>query len=131
MAPALPTSTAELALVTESVLRVRFRPGVSVDAAAAQEIAELGLRMVAGRAHAVLVDARQLAFIDQRARDVLAGQSDPSLVAVALVVESTLQRTMGNIYLAVSRPRRVTRLFTLEGAALRWLEERLVQGVPL
>ena len=69
-----------------------------------------------------VVDIRGVRFADRAARDVFAEDLDFE-IATAIVVESSLSRNLGNLYLRVSRPTRPTRLFGSLEEATQWASE--------
>ena len=62
--------------------------------------------------------------MSKETRDVFARQERSSVSAIALLLESSLQRTLGNLYLNVSHPTIPTRIFTDERLAVLWLREQ-------
>lgn len=62
--------------------------------------------------------------ISKETRDYLASEeSTRNMRALALVVNSSLSKIVGNLFLQFSRPRIPNKLFTDKGKALEWLRQ--------
>ncbi len=115
------TRAAEISTYQEGIVLIRIRDGARLEADEALEIVEATTGMVGREQHGNLVDARGMLYISREARQVLARQDRTSLCGVAILVASTLQRTMANLYLGVARPAVPTRMFGNEHEAVAWL----------
>jgi hypothetical protein len=74
----------------------------------------------------VLVDMRGDARTSKAALDVYASEAATrGCVGSALLTDSALSVIVGNLFIAMSRPRIPTRLFSNEAKALKWLRDLL------
>lgn len=109
-------------------MSIRFRSGIGVEPDHAEQIIQAAKRVASGARHGNLVDARELTYMSSEARQVFARQDATNVSGIAVLVRSSLQRTMGNVYLSVARPRLRTRLFSDESEATAWLQEQNRRG---
>jgi hypothetical protein len=121
MAPMIETESAQVSLRATDVVLVRLRPDVELEPRHADEIVRAAERLCGSTPHGTLVDVRAVRFISHETRQAFARARGRNVRAVAVLVESSLQRTMGNLYLTVSRPTLPTRLFSAEADAIEWL----------
>ena len=72
--------------------------------------------------HPLLIDMRKALALSPGVREYYAGpEAMASANAIAMLIESTGGRIIGNLYLALNRPVVPTRLFTSEPEAIAWL----------
>ena len=110
------------------VVFIRFRPYAEVEPTHAKEISSAADRISRGKRHANLVDVRGLRYMSKETRDAFARQRSSMVAAIAVLVASSLQQAMGNLYLTVSRPVIPTRLFSSEELAIDWLREQCARA---
>ncbi len=115
---------AEIFRHSEGIVQIRFRPQVGIELNHAEEIIQAVLEVAGGKRHGNLVDATRLMFMSTEARQRFGRQSPHTLTGTAIVVRSTLQRTLGNLYLTVSRPANPTKLFATLSDGVSWLHTR-------
>jgi hypothetical protein len=118
------TSAATVSLYEPGIVFIRFREGVDVEPHHAEEIVAAAAQVANGQRHGNIVDVRKLRYMSKQSRDVFARQQRSTVSAVAVVVDSSLQSALGNLYLNVSRPRICTRLFSDEHHAVVWLRQQ-------
>ena len=107
----------------DGILRVQLREHVNYSLQDAKETvaAERALTGPVGKTP-VLVDMRDIDSSDADARkyfaspDVVSGNS-----AIALVVDSSLSKVIGNFFIGIDKPACPTKLFTSENDAADWL----------
>jgi len=77
-----------------------------------------------GVAYPILADARHVSSITKEARDYFASTEGTGLMlASALLLDSVLNRFLGNFFLQINKPKIPLKLFTDENEALKWLEQ--------
>lgn len=118
------TTAATVSLHEEGIVCIALREGVDIEPRHVDEITAAASSLSQGKRHGNLVDARKLRYLSKETRDVFARQERTSVSAIALLLESSLQRTLGNLYLNVSHPTIPTRIFTDERLAVLWLREQ-------
>lgn len=74
-----------------------------------------------------LVDTRKMLFINSEARKYLAAQQRSNLVAIAIVINSVLQKSLANLYFKFTVQATPTKLFTEIAEAEVWLKEQLAE----
>ena len=104
------------------LLRHRLDEGITVKAEHAAGIRE-AVREVADSAPIrAVVDISGVQFADRHARDAIAASLDDSNeVATAVIVGSPISRTLGTLFLKLSRPKRPVKLFLDEEEGARWV----------
>jgi hypothetical protein len=78
-----------------------------------------------GKSYPLLVDMRGIKSVTPEARKYMASIGAILVKAGALITGSPLNRTIGNIFLAIDRPPVPLKLFTDEQKARQWLEKFL------
>lgn len=122
-ADAVSTRTCSL-WMANGILRARFHRGAEVDVADARVNLEVSARLTSGQSARALIDMRLVKSQTSEARALFSGPAAARVAwAVALVVDSPLSRVLGNFYLRFNRPEALTRLFSSEVEAERWLLE--------
>ena len=100
----------------------RLDPGIVVRAEHAAHVAEVVTSLSNGRPVRAVVDISGVQFADREARDAFSHVFDGSVeVATAIIVDSAISRTLGTLFLKLSRPARPVKLFLHEEAASRWV----------
>ena len=99
----------------------RLDTGVVVHAQHVEGIRDAVQELSNGAPVRAVVDASAIAFADRDARDAIAASLDESSeVATAVIVKSPISRTLGTLFLKLSRPGRPVQLFVDEGEAANW-----------
>jgi len=117
------TETAQITKDEEGIVRVVYKQDMKIDLAAAKAnmAGQLQLRDSA-ELLLLLVDTRNVKSISREAREYFAGHEATSCTAaMALIVDSWINKTMGNFFISVSKPQFPTRLFSSETESLSWL----------
>lgn len=107
----------------EEIIFVKFIDKLDMTLEKAQSAVEARLSVCAGISYPVLVDMRGIRSVTREAREYLAGEGTRLIKAGALLVESPLSRTLGNIFLWINKPEVPTRLFSDEKEAKEWLKK--------
>jgi len=82
------------------------------------------VRLCEGTIFPMLSDLRKMKHVDQEARAFLAKpESTVFINAGAFLVNSQLQKILGNFFILIDKPGIPTRLFTDEAEALAWLQQ--------
>ena len=100
----------------------RLDSGITVRAEHAPGVARAVGELSEGRPVRAVVDISSVQFADRSARDAFSHAIDDSMeVATAIVVNSTISRMLGTLFLKLSRPARPVRLFLDEAEAASWV----------
>ena len=94
----------------------------TITAEDAFEVRRLVAELTGGHAVPAIIDIRAIGFADRRARDAFGDSADDSNeTATALIVSSSASRTMAQVFLRISKPRRPVKVFVSEDKALEWV----------
>jgi hypothetical protein len=104
------------------IVHLRFHPDARLGREDVEELMERAGELLDGKSVPVLANLENVASADQEARKL--GASLELFTAAAIVSQSAVGRTIGNFYLAVSRPSTPSKLFASEEQARAWLEEQ-------
>ena len=115
--------TAHLTYSTEDkILTIRFLPRKNIDVEAAKSIVSAASELSGDERHANLADSRDLMFMSNDARKYFGQQNKKTVMAIALLIQSKIQESFGNLYLRFSSPSIPTKMFTNENEAKQWLK---------
>jgi hypothetical protein len=119
------TRTLDLHRDEAGVVSVRVRRGTTQALDDARANVEAVIQLFRGRPGPLLVDLRQAQPLPAEARHHYAERLAETCTAQALLVEDSPHgRTIGEIYMEITRPIVPTDVFTDELAALSWLRQR-------
>jgi hypothetical protein len=120
---AIETATSHYWRRPDGIVVQRVKPGIRQGLAEARENLAVFDRLAAGERRPCLVDMRAPFVTDAGVREFYAStESGRWVAAMALLIGSAFNRTLGNMVLAISPSTYPTRLFTAEPQALAWLE---------
>jgi hypothetical protein len=105
----------------DGIVQMVFTPRVATDLADARAAIDAVIQLTGGRRSPVLVDLHESGPPDRSARSELARRDDVAS-AVAMIVDTPLNRMLGNFFLSVNKPQFPTRLFDNEASAVAWLQ---------
>ena len=90
----------------------------------AQVMIKARLQASEGKSYPFLADVSKVKTITKEARTAFAeGDGIKLMPACALLVDSPVNRLLGNFFLSVSKPKVPTKLFTSQDEAVDWLKE--------
>lgn len=107
---------------SENITYQEFKPGVDVSLEDAKEMARVRKRLLRSKRGPRLTDIRGVKSTPKAVRDF--GQSKEvaqMTTAFAIIVDSPMTRTLGTIFMQLTRPPYPTRMFTNKDDALKWL----------
>ncbi len=120
------TKTVQLWLEDDDIIWVRTLPQAYYTLADAVENVALMHKLADGQMKLVLVDMKQIKGMAGDARKYSAGYEVEGITsALAMVVDSPLSKTLGNLWLRINKPSFPTKLFNLESEAVIWLKSFL------
>ena len=123
MAGEIVTRTRRFYIGADGILRSIMLPGDEETLADAEENVRASVGLSNGRRYPVLADGRQTRSVDRAARLHYAGpELTATILAMAVVVASPVQRVIANFFLRLHKPPYPCRLFTVEAEALAWLQ---------
>ncbi len=117
------TDHAEIEMLNDEILSLRFLPKTDINLEIAKETVEASSKVSQNRMHANLVDMRKMIFMSNDARKYFAKQNKETVYAIAVIINSKLHRSFANLYLKINKPNIPTKMFDTEEEALKWLEE--------
>ena len=126
----IPTEIADLWMDSQRIIHIRFKESQQHGLAEAVDIVRAHNRLADGVRTPVLADIRSVKVgANRAARSHYASDESAEFKSgMAMLVSSSMQRMLGNIFLKLNRPPYPTRLFSEEVAALQWLK-RLSEDV--
>lgn len=107
-----------------AILHMQMLPKSNIDAQAAQDICEEAAKISKDAIHCNLVDIRKMTFMNKDARSVFGSQDKSSVLAVAIVNNSMLHKSLVNLYFKFSKPKIPTKVFDDHEKAREWLMEK-------
>lgn len=111
----------EAYLFEDGLVRFDWADGVTISSSDAELALDGTLALTGNVAAPTLVDIRTVSAVERGARKIFA--SSPASSRAALLVGSPLSRTLGNFFLALSRPSMPVKLFDDEADAIAWLHD--------
>jgi hypothetical protein len=106
----------------DDTTRIEWSPGAHLTLADAEASMAGYDRLRQGRRLTLVVDSRGIREFSREARRLYARpQTAQITAAVALLIDSPFNATMGNFYLQINKPVVPTRLFASEAEAFEWL----------
>lgn len=106
----------------DGILRHHLDEGIVVTEADAAGVWQKIVELCGTAPVRSVVDLSGVEFADRRARDAFSEpRAGANEVATAVVVGTLVSRTLGNMFLNLSKPERPVKLFTAESEALDWL----------
>ena len=116
------TKVATLA-IHDDILRITILPGAVETLETAMENVKAAATLAGGKPMCLLVDVRELHYMDRLARGYYGSPLVAQyVIALAMLIDSPLSRALANFFLSFSKPPIPTRLFTNEGEATAWLK---------
>ena len=80
-------------------------------------------RLAKGKKYPLLIDFRGIKSMNREAREYYSGEEGAkSVIAVALVISSSVSKIIANFLTKITRSKTPTRLFTTEEEAIKWLK---------
>jgi hypothetical protein len=117
------TRTTKIWIDPEGIVHIESKAGVDERLEDAKENVNAVNTLVGSGSPLLLIDVRKLKSIERSAREYYAMAPDSSVRAMAMLVDSTVSRVIGNFVLGSYAKTRVpTRLFTDERQAATWLK---------
>ena len=119
------TPVADLWMDQEGIVRIRFKPTTAHGSAEASGVVKAHNELAADVPCLVLADIQDVTVGANRAarQHYVSSESSKYKLGMAMLVQSPMQRMLGNIFLRINRPPYPTRLFSREQEALQWLRE--------
>ena len=118
------TRIADVWMGERRVVYIRFRPGEKHGINEAREVVDAHNALAAGASCPVLADLREVRVgADRAAREhYVSEESSRYKSGMAMLVDSPMQRMLGNIFFFINRPPYPTRMFSEQEEALTWLQ---------
>ena len=124
------TEIADLWMDSQQIIHIRFKESQRHGLAEAVEIVRAHNQLAGGTRTPVLADLRSVKLgANREARSHYASDESAEFKSgMAMLVSSSMQRMVGNIFLKLNRPPYPTRLFREEATALQWLKQLSEDG---
>jgi len=113
----------------QKILYIKFHCKENIDIEAAKQIIAASTALTGTEIHCNFVDSTELLFMTNEARNYFGQQDKSTVLAIAVLIKSKIQESIGNFYLKFSRPKIPTKLFTNEEEAHQWLKTELAKVI--
>lgn len=111
--------------INDNILCCRYANDLHVSLEVAKSCVEARIFFSKGKSYPLLIDMKGVKSSTWAARQYLATIGATRVTAGAMITGSRLNRTLGNAFLILDRPRVPTKLFTNELKAREWLQAYL------
>ena len=108
----------------DGVLVGMYKKDVIIGLEAAKETVALRKKFTGGIPYPALAYIKHVKVISKEARTYLADEGSDELTKGALVTDSGFSRILGNMFLALDKPKMPTRMFTNKEEAIQWLKKQ-------
>jgi len=112
-------------VVENKIIQVIFAENSQIVLDNAHEIVDKVAELAKSGPQGLLIDASSMQFISGEARKYFASRKNPNLTAVAIVINSGIQKTFANLYLNFSRPVVPTQIFNQKSIAINWFKGKI------
>lgn len=109
----------------DGILFGKYAENLFIDLEIAKQVVHERIKFSKGISYPVIIDMKGVRSANKQAREYLATEGAKYVTAGALVVDSAVTRTLGNIFLTVNKPPLPTKLFTNEAEAKEWIKQYL------
>jgi hypothetical protein len=107
----------------ENILCARYADNLHMTLEIAKSCVGARVFFSKGESYALLIDMKGIKSVTPEARTYMASFGTLMVKAGALITGSALNKTLGNIFLAIDKPPVPTKLFTSEEKAREWLQQ--------
>ena len=107
----------------ENMLFCVFANKLDMDIEIAKHCVQARIKFSEGVSYPCLIDMKGMRSVTKAAREYMAKEGAMHMKAGALLIGSTLTKTIGNIFLMINKPEVPAKLFTDEKEAKEWLKQ--------
>lgn len=112
--------------VENRIIIARYKENVVIEEEDAKLISEKVVEgLQSGVKYGQLSDIRKIKNFTREARDYLGSKAGNYIHFNAILLEGGIQRSLANMFFMFSKPNIETKVFTLEGDALKWLNSKI------
>ncbi|MDA3894458.1 MAG: hypothetical protein PF517_22580 [Salinivirgaceae bacterium] len=116
---------AKITMDEMGILTMEMMPKSDIKEDDAIEMCKAAAEVSGDVIHCNLIDIRKMTFMDKKARAVFASQKKSTVLAVAIISNSKIHRSLVNLYMGVSRPTIPTKAFDSSDKSREWVLEKL------
>lgn len=110
-------------LEAQNIIRFRAKPGIDQTADDARTHTTLAQQIMGPARYRLVVDFRGSSALTRAARaEYMRPEVARGIMAMAVLVDSTGSRILGNLFMTLNRGKIPTRIFTDESLAIAWLK---------
>ena len=109
--------------IEDGILFGTWADNTHVNLEVAKECVKARLKFQNSISYPALIDMRGVKSASKEAREYMANEGAQLITAGALLIDSLLTRTIGNIFLTINKPPVPSKLFTEEQKAIEWLKQ--------
>lgn len=108
--------------IEDNILYGRYADNLHLSLDIARYVVTERLKFCRYKDYLGFIDVRGIRSASKEAREYLANEGSEGIIAGALLIDSILTRTLGNIFLMINKPKMPSKLFTSEDEAIAWLK---------
>jgi hypothetical protein len=108
--------------IEDGILYGLYKKDVVIGLEAAREVVALRKKFTNGQAYPAIAFIKHVKVISKEARKYLAEEGSELITKGALVSDSGFSKILGNMFLALDKPKMPTRIFTNVKEAIAWLK---------
>jgi len=117
------TRIAKIWLQDDGIVRIVVTQQIEGSADDLRELIELVINIGKGKMYPAVIDIRKMRSFPRGARKYFGDINRPRAgLASAYLVQSTLSRLFGNLFISLGKSQIPTKIFTSEKEAIKWLE---------
>jgi hypothetical protein len=116
---------AKISYVGNGLIIIKMLPGSVIDLDTARDIVKLTSDIANNELHCNLVDIRNMKYISADAQKHFSRQNHHNIPAIALLIDSRIQKNLANLYFKFTNPMIPTRAFDNEEEAEHYLLQKL------
>ena len=111
--------------IDDGILHCKFCDSLDMDLDIAKNCVGERVTFSNFTSYPCLIDMKGLVSVTKEAREYMAADGSLFITAGALLVNNSLTKMLGNLFLNINKPKVPTRIFTEEEEAKKWLKQFL------
>jgi hypothetical protein len=109
--------------IEDGILYCLYKKDAVIGLEAAREIVAMRKKVVKGVSYPALAFIKNLKVVSKEARKYFAEEGTEGMTMGALLTDSGFSKILGNLFLAIDKPKMPVRLFTNIEEAIIWLKK--------
>lgn len=110
--------------IEDGIVHVVFKKGTVLSIDLAKKVVQERIKMSNGKDYPLYVDIRGVLSVDAKTRNYLSGEEGvKNALCAAVHVDNPMSKFFANLFIAVNKPIKPTKLFTDKEKAMKWLKK--------